>query len=379
MIWACTSQNDHQEIVALRASHIYRSDTVKGYMISIGDAYKDLAKDYFNKGEELENKDIKQAIWNVKRSITLYPNLNAYKKLGSLLMKDKQYEEAYGLYYLLANKQGYYRNGIWTDSYLFEAPNEELIIEYLVSNALYQNVLPWEINELIEASGLKTKDIRTKFFKDERIKCDTSSLTYKNYQYRFLTDEEKANYGNDPANFEKMLERLPIKSDYVIEPNRMAEFNYNAFNGRIWNEGLDLTSIEGSFLKEEREKLMEYVKYNFLDYYKLNDSITVLHYSVDSSATACPKEMRHLYHALASYNKKAEIIGYKVVGVQSGNDLMSYSLNNNIITCKKYNRKWKKDYNKNDFLNELLSTNFVKEETCRINHQGKFEEINSSN
>lgn len=379
MIWACASNNEHEEIVALRASQIYRSDTVKSYMISIGDAYKDLAKDYFSRGEELENKDIKQAIWNIKRSISLYPNLNAYKKLGSLLMKDKQYEEAYGLYYLLTNKQSYYRNGIWTDSYLFEAPNEELIIEYLVSNALYQNVLPWEISQLVEASGLKLDDIKSKFFNDERIKYDTSSIAFKNYKYRFLTDEEKANYGNESANFENMLSRIPIKSDYTYEPTKMAEFKYDAFNGRNWTDDLDLTSIESAFLKEEREKIISYVKYNFIDYFKINDSITVLHYSVDTSATACPKEMRHIYHALTCYNKKAEIIDYKVVGVQSGNDLISFGLSNSIITCKKYNRKWKKDYKKYDFLNELLSTDFVKEETFKINQQGKFEEIKTSN
>ncbi len=379
MIWACASQNEQQEIVALRASQIYRSDTVRGYLISIGDACKGLAQDYLKKGEDLEDKDIKQAIWNIKRSITLYPNLNAYKKLGSLLMKDKQYEEANGLYYLLANKQSYYRNGISTDSYLFEAPDEELIIEYLVSNALYQNVLPWEINQLVEACGLKTNDIKSKFFSDERINYDTSSTAFKNYQYRFLNDDEKANYGNDPVNFENMIARLSMKSEYSYEPNRMAEFKYDAFNGRNWTDDLDLTSIESAFLKEEREKMISYVKYNFIDYYKLNDSITVLHYSVDSSAIACPKEMRHIYHGLACYNKKAEIVDYKVVGVQSGNDLISFSLNNSLITCKKYNRKWKKEYHMNDFLNELLSTDFVIEETFKINQQGKFEEIMSSN
>lgn len=379
MIWACASQNDQQEILALRASQIYRPDTVKGFMISIGEAYKDLARDYLKKGEDLEDKDIKQAIWNIKRCITLYPNLNAYKKLGSLLMKDKQYEEANDLYYLLTNKQSFYINGIWTDSYLFEAPNEELIIEYLVSNALYQNVLPFETSQLIEENGFRIIDIKNSFFNDERIRYDTGSLAYKNYQYRFLSDVDIDNYGKNPLNFEKMLSRLPVKSEYAIEPNKLLEFNYENFNGRNYTEGLDLFSIERSFLKEERGKMIDYVKYNFIDYYKLNDSITVLHYSVDSSATACPKEMRHPYHALATYNKKAEIVDYKVVGVQSGNDLISFSLNNSLITCKKYNRKWKKDYNKNDFLNELLSIDFVKEETFKINQQGKFEEIMSSN
>jgi hypothetical protein len=221
--------------------------------------------------------------------------------------------------------------------------------------------------------------IKDRFFNDKRIVFDTASNDYKNMLLFFLSEEELENYAKNSSNFVKFLDDIKSNvSQFEINKDQVSNFNYEDFNGRNWEEGLSLVRINASFLKEIKDNSNNSVTYNCLNKCYLNDSIIVLHYSVDTSENACPKEMRHIYHVLATYNKGGNLIDYKIVATQSGEYLSIFSFNNGVISSKEYKRTWKDIYNKNYFNNELVKTDFVKEIGFKINEFGKFMEVNSS-
>jgi hypothetical protein len=377
----CKSQTEIEEIdiPALRVSSIYNFDSVNNFKIIHAENYKSLANEYLNKGINQEDVNLKKAIWNVKRAITLFPNYENYIKLGELLMKDKQFQEAANLYEFIVFKCSRKQNDEWIENYVFEAPNESLFTEYFVANFLASYFVDFQISYMCEEAGFKLANIKERFFNDKRIVFDTASNDYKNMLLCFLSEEELENYAKNPSNFVKFLDEIKSNtSQFEINKYQVSNFNYEDYNGRNWNEGLNLVSMQAMFLNEKKDNPNNSVSYNCLNKCYINDSVIVIHYSVDTSENACPKEMRHIYHVLATYSKNGNVIDYKVVAAQSGEYLSIFSFNNGIINCNEYKRTWKEVYYKFDFNNELLKTDFVKEKVFKINELGKFMEVNAS-
>jgi hypothetical protein len=377
----CKSQTEIEEIdiPALRVSSIYNFDSVNNFKIIHAEQFKSLADEYLNKGINQEDVNLKKAIWNVKRAITLFPNYENYIKLGELLMKDKQFQEAANLYEFIVFKCSRKQNDEWIENYVFEAPNESLFTEYFVANFLASYFVDFQISYMCEEAGFKLANIKERFFNDKRIVFDTASNDYKNMLLCFLSEEELENYAKNPSNFVKFLDEIKSNtSQFEINKYQVSNFNYEDYNGRNWNEGLNLVSMQAMFLNEKKDNPNNSVSYNCLNKCYINDSVIVIHYSVDTSENACPKEMRHIYHVLATYSKNGNVIDYKVVAAQSGEYLSIFSFNNGIINCNEYKRTWKEVYYKFDFNNELLKTDFVKEKVFKINELGKFMEVNAS-
>jgi tetratricopeptide (TPR) repeat protein len=377
----CKSQTEIEEIdiPALRVSSIYNFDSVNNFKIIHAENYKSLANEYLNKGINQEDVNLKKAIWNVKRAITLFPNYENYIKLGELLMKDKQFQEAANLYEFIVFKCSRKQNDEWIENYVFEAPNESLFTEYFVANFLASYFVDFQISYMCEEAGFKLANIKERFFNDKRIVFDTASNDYKNMLLCFLSEEELENYAKNPSNFVKFLDEIKSNtSQFEINKYQVSNFNYEDYNGRNWNEGLNLVSMQAMFLNEKKDNPNNSVSYNCLNKCYINDSVIVIHYSVDTSENACPKEMRHICHVLATYSKNGNVIDYKVVAAQSGEYLSIFSFNNGIINCNEYKRTWKEVYYKFDFNNELLKTDFVKEKVFKINELGKFMEVNAS-
>lgn len=377
----CKSQPETEDIdiPALRVSSIYNFDSVNNFKIIHKEQFKSLADEYLNKGINQIDINLKKAIWNVKRSITLYPNFESYIKLGELLMTDKQYHEAANLYEFIVFKRSRKQNDEWIENYVFEAPNESLFTEYFIANFLANYFVDFQISYMCEEAGFKLDNIKERFFNDKRIIFDTTSNDYKNMLLCFLSEEELENYAKNPSNFVKFLDDIKSNaSQFEINKEQVSNFNYEDFNGRNWNEGLNLVSMQAMFLKEKNDNPNNSVTFNCLNKYYMNDSIIVLHYAVDTSENACPKEMRHVYHVLATYNKVGNVIDYKVVAAQSGEFLSVFSFNNGIINWHEFKRTWKEVYYKFDFNNELLKTDFVKEKGFKINEFGKFMVVNAS-
>lgn len=373
------SENEEIDIAALRVSLIYDFDSVNNFKIIHADKNKSLADEYLRKGSKQEEINLKKAIWNVKRSITLFPKYESYIKLGSLLMKDKQYQEAANLYQFIVFKRSRKQNDEWVDSYVFEAPNETLFTEYFIANFLANYYVDNQISYKCEEAGFKLANVKDRFFNDKRIVFDTASNDYKNMLLCFLSEEELENYAKNPSNFDKFLDEIKSNtSQFEINKDQVSNFNYEDFNGRNWDDGLNLVSMQAMFLKEKKDNSNNSLTYNCLNKCYLNDSLIVLHYAVDTSENACPKEMRHIYHVLATYSKSGNVIDYKIVAAQSGEYLSIFSFSNGIINSNEFKRTWKEIYNKNDFNNELLRTDFVKEKSFKINEFGKFMEASSS-
>ena len=103
----------------------------------------------------------------------------------------------------------------------------------------------------------------------------------------------------------------------------------------------------------------------------MNNSITAIVYSVDTSETACPKEMRHIYHRIVLYNDKGQIVDNKIIAFQSGEDLATATVNQSDVTVKFFKRKWRNPYKKNDFDNDLLVIEEAGSVTYKMNAEGK--------
>lgn len=378
VFWAACSNNEPEmeDIIPIRASLIYDFDTVVNYIKTVGDKYKSIADNYLTKANEQEEINIKKAIWNLKRAITIYPNLDSYKKLGQLLLKDKQFNEAVNLFEFISWKKSEKVDNNWVDYYVFEAPSEETFLNLMISSFLAYNSLPYDVFDMASELNFSLPKLKDQFFENPLVVCDKESLTYKTLQLYFLTDEERESYGTNAENFTAMLKRINNTPQFQVDLNSVSDFDYANFNGMNFDyETPSLVHVENMFLKESRDHKGEFSNYNFLNAFKLNDSITVLHYAIDSSETACPKDMRHIYHVLATYDNAVNIIDYKIVASQSAEITGEFSFDNGTVVCKEYKRNWKEKYNKTEFDNELLNTKIEKVNSFKISNQGKFEPI----
>lgn len=366
-----TPQQVLVEIPALRLSQICDASEVYQYRQKYKDSYREMAESYFRKGERLAKDDIKAAIWNIRRSITLWPEYESYIKLGELLMADKQYREAELVYSILA-VQHYIKEGVGSYDYLFIKPDEHILTEYFVSSTLASHYLPFEIVYTAEAAGMKLQDMKSRWLSDKRLQLDTGSLDYKNFLLCFLNEQETKEYADNPENFQNFLNRIPHQVNYAVTQEQLTSFDYDQFNGMQWTEGPNLTYIEMNFLREKKENPDRWVEYNALHQCRIHDSLVLLHYSVDTSAKACPLVMRHIYHVLAVYTTSAKLLDYKVVAAQAGNYQSTMTFNEGLLSITTYQRKWSKPYQKHDFDNELLEVNPERTLNFKIDEEGKF-------
>src|SRR6185436_8634360 len=118
--------------------------------------------------------------------------------------------------------------------------------------------------------------------------------------------------------------------------------HFNGTEGEDEMDGPSYVYVESSFLPEKRDHPDVYVSYNCLHAWSLNDSVIVLHYAVDTSDMACPREMRHIYHKLVTMDKVANIIDQKLVGGQSGEYLGTMQCENGNLVLSTWKRTWKK-------------------------------------
>jgi hypothetical protein len=115
--------------------------------------------------------------------------------------------------------------------------------------------------------------------------------------------------------------------------------------------------------------------YNFEHTLKINDSISALIYSVDTSAIACPVAMRHIYHRMVVYGKNHRIISSDVIANQSGDELALVKFNHNKYTVTHYKRYWEKPYVKGDFDNYLTKTEELSNSQYEIQSDGKITRV----
>jgi|GEM_PF-1527374 hypothetical protein len=370
------------EAPTLQSSAIYNAGKVYDYINQYKDTNKEIAASYFNKGIELEKTNLPKAIYNIKRSITLQPTLDKYKKLLSFLIEGDNKDEAGEVYTLLIHKltsQSPYRESNRYDrEYLFEKPDMKFITNYMVYNINNYNT-PWgnpgEQGELPDELQIQLSYLCKMALSDTRVKLDTASETYRNIMLQFLTSDKLAEYADDESVFRGFLSTITdTSSNFRIDKNSVQHFDYSDFNGSNYGNEMmygypSQTELYANYLQEKKGEYY-YPSYNMEHRIKLGDTINAVIYSIDTSATACPKDMRHIYHRLVVYGKNHRIIATDIVANQSGDELATVEFRHNRYTVTHYKRYWEKPYVKGDFDNYLVKTEQLSTSEFEIHPDG---------
>ena len=377
-------------VTPLRASSIYDAETVYKYMKNTIDTNKELAEEYYNKGAAIQVSDLTKAIYYFKRSLTIYPDYGHYKQLGDLLYEAKNYEEMNELYRLLVFPVSI-DSSTKSRKYVFASPDNNMVCNFVVSNILaYNNV--WnnksDETELTEGLGNKLVDIKNSVLEDKRVKLSAPTEQNKNALWELLTADEKARYFNTESTslaYKTFLE--DTARVFEIDKNLVQQFDYGHDEGYNTDyearEAMD-EKYSKYIVGPEKDKDGYYTRHNFERNVRLNDSISYIIYSVDTSELASPKDMRNIYHRLVTYKTyrtemtykpTTEIIANKIIAVQSGDELSTVKYDHNKFTITYFKRYWEKPYVKKDFDNHLSKIEQTGEKSFEIKPNGKIKEI----
>jgi hypothetical protein len=378
IVSACSEQKEQilVEVPALHASEMYRGDSVKKYILKYGSENHDIATSYLEKSHAVKDKDLKKAIYFLKRSITLEPTSEAYKELTQLLSEDKNYAEAYSASDVLVRETYYEMNGQSVKEYVFSKPDENTVINYVILSILANNAVDYYSLSVEEIDKQK---VRARLITDERFKYDTSNSVHKNIMMQFWTEEEVETYRKSVANLDALLNSVTDTSSvFEINQKNVSQFRYDDFNGINYSDDYmnltDLKSMAVYYLKEKQEDPDAWIQYNIGHSLHPHDTLNVLVYAIDTSATACPIEMREIYHRLVVYGADGKIISDKIIAFQSGEHLQTVSFNNDHFEISEYKRNWKKPYKKRDFDNEITSTELLSKKMFTISASGEIVE-----
>jgi hypothetical protein len=381
VFFACTEEKERVlvEVPALKASDMYRSSEVREYIVKYADQHHEIASSYKEKATAIKDKDLKKAIYFLKRSITLEPTQESYKELIQLLSQDKNYSEALDAYSVFV-EEAYYDNANkeWTHEYIFSKPDEVTVTDYIIMSILANNSIDYYTLSLA-GEGVDKQKIRERLLADERFKYDTSTIDYKNIMVQFWTEEEIDAYKKSLVNLNALLNSVSdTLSVFEIDQKNVSKFNYDDFNGMNYSEDDDgsivLTDMVVYYLKEKQDNPNEWIQYNINHSFHPHDSLKALVYAVDTSATACPMEMREIYHRLIVYDAKGKIVSDKIIACQSGENLQTVSYNKDHFEITEYKRNWKKPYKKHDFDNEIIKTDLLAKKSYMITASGEIVE-----
>jgi len=379
-ITACKNKTREVEEVALtviRPSQVYEADKVAEFIRAFGAENAITAEYYIKKSNKALDTDPQQAIWNLKRAITLHPKQEYYEKLGELLIKTGNYKEGKQLYSMVTEKQ-YIKNeqDKYESRYVFDKPSEDIYYNYLLCSVLsFENWFPAYLVFEARSKGYDVNKLKNRLLSDERYHYDTAGMEFKRIMLAFLSDEEVETYCDQPENFQKFLTHIDdTLSMFTIDQQSVSNFNYSGFSQELGEDSYSFQFLEMNFLKEKRENPDTWLVYNCNHTTRLNDQVYVVEYSLDTSAIACPKAMRHVTHILATYTPEGKVIDTKPVAWQSGTELASMSYDNGKITINSYKRTWKNEYNKWHFDNDIVRTEATGQSGFVISPDGKITE-----
>jgi hypothetical protein len=363
-----------EEIPVLRASLIYNADSVTSYLKKYKDNHKEMADSYFRQGMETEKSNPRKSVFFIKRAITLYPCETYYKELANLGYKDGDFKEMFSAYNLMSTEMMDTTKGAL---FHFDKKIEpEIIYNRLIANILdSKGILVDYADEDVDFDaqemGIKLKELGKKVLADKRLNLDTASEIYKNLLLNFLTAKEITAYLDKPSSLNYFFSTIKDTAHvFEIDKKGVQQFDYYNFNGRNYRhmagpEDMLISEFFDHYLLEKKQDSNWHGAYNFNRVVKLNDSITVVIYAIDTSAPACPIDMRELYHRLVTYNKKGQIIASAIVAKQLGNELATLRFDHSKYRVTNYKRYWEKPYDGGDFDNYLTKT----EETGSSNYE----------
>lgn len=380
-IVACESKVEtrYLDVRALSASELYSSDSVFAYLNRYKNENKALADAYQEKAEK-QKDNLDKMVYYLKRSISLLPNLEKYKQLAAILSKLEHFDELNELYYLINYTHYLPVSDQKKESiYLFGKPDEDMVYEGLFTSIARWNCITGEDLYLAEEFGYDREKLKRRLLSDSRITMDKNSAAFKKILLQFLPYEHLDSIARLPESFQNFLTSIHDTSNqFQIDAKLVSEFNYENFNGM--NDGGEMMMIgqealDEFYLKEKRENKKQWFQFNFNHFYKAFPSVNVVVYALDTSARACPREMRHVYHRLVTYNDEGDILDSKIIALQSAEDQKIALVNKTKITIEEAKRTWKKPYNKNEFDNRVTETIFVGTENYEILEDGSIQQL----
>ena len=354
-------------VPSLRASSIYKRDSVHLYKRQHLNFYEDMAISYLAKAKEAAPVNLLKAIYYTKRAITVYPEKEYYLYLASLLRHTEQAEELSAIYRLLVFS---YNTSPGKNEYLFGKPDEHLLYEYMAFELAHdKDYMAGEILYHARNLGFSMEDFKKRLLTDKHLNLRPESDRYKNLMLLLLSDEQLEAYKNSPANFRNFLASMPDSSQvFEIDEQEVKRFDYQTDD---WYDEMDFSYLIKEYLPETKETPNKWINFQPKHRVRLNDSIHAVLYAVDTSATACPADMRHIYHRLATYGKKGHLIQSQVVAVQSGEQLSLLSFAGQVFTVTDFSRTWKHPYQKENFDNYVVSKERTGERSYEIRGDGK--------
>jgi hypothetical protein len=378
----CTTKKEVEvvEVPTLRASQLYVSQSVMDYMKQYQDAHKSLAEHYLGLAESVKKTQPEKASYYLKRAISLRPDLDSYVLLAKHLVSMKNYEEASKIYRLIAD--AHYIAEDKSAVFLFGEPNEEVRYEHLITDVLGEQVsIFWALQDhLAEKGGFDDPELLKRLLEDPRILEGRDSSLYKGIvNSSYLFGREGLETTPEFGNLLKLIH--DSTSFYEISTASVGNFQYQYMDTDIEYDPAkdptaDIASYDG-FLIEKIQNKDNYFIFNYNHISFIHDSLFAIEYSIDSSERACPKEMRHVYHRLAIYDRNGTVIDSKVVAWQCGEQLASMKFDNGKITIQESKRTWKRPYQKDDFDNYVTKTEALGAKSYVIRPNGKIEELSS--
>jgi glutaredoxin-related protein len=364
------------EVESIRPISIYDAKTVYWYAKNHKNENAEIAESYLNKARLLEAVNLQKAIYNVKRAITLYPDAEHYKFLASLLNKAGQYNELVELYPLLASKWNFETENGNEEVYIFGAPDEDTFYEYLAASFLDDKVLEGYILDGAEEQGFSKSSLKKRFLADSRINLVPETEAYKNVMLQFMTEEEIAEYTKSEANFRNFLASIKdTTAVFTIDEKSVQAFDYrNQEEDDDYDGTAGISDFYIHYLEEKQQHPDKWYDFNVNRKIQINDSVQAILYAIDTSETACPADMRHIYHRLVAYTKKGGIIQSKIVALQSGEALSTLHFSGISFTVTDHRRTWKKPYKKADFDNYVTKTESLDSKHYVITGDGQIRE-----
>jgi hypothetical protein len=355
--------NIQVEVASLSASCVYNEDSVFAFLNG-SELNKKIAEGYEERSKQLEEEDLSRSIYLQKRSVALYPKYEGYQRLGTLLKRDKKYNEASQVYGLLVGKI-YTRSGEaghW--NFVFKTPDFDDYYNHFASRLRAFGAEPGIIYFAREDS-LDLQKIRERLLDDTEFGFDKNSESFKNLLVNFWTEEEVEAYKKSGEAFTNFLRSAKDTSrDFSIKEPEVANFQYMiTYDGP---QEIGYSDFNQYFLEERQKNKEFYADFNIKRSFAITDDTYAVVYALDSSMNGCSKELRNITHRLVIYNSKGEAIDSKTIARQGPHDMILAEVKYPAMKLSYYKRYWKLPYEQGQMENELSKIEFEKEEVYLI-------------
>jgi hypothetical protein len=374
LVWGVFSCKTKMETVVvelpmLRPSSLYLPDSVRRHIPLVDAQREELAEFYLSKARDTLAHNLPKAIFYTKRAISLDPTLDSYQYLADLLEKEGNYAELKKLYALLFHEPAN-ATAIQPDNrFIFGKPDKEIFYNFMVAEILTNDFIYGQSLYLADHLNYPLADFKSQVLADKRLQLDRGSRAFKNLMLYFMTEEEIKAYTGSETNFRNFIASISdTVRTFELDEKAAQTFDYANME---YQEEMDISQFYVHYLEEKQKNPDGWYTFDIKHLVRLEEGLHAVIYAIDTSETAAPADMRHIYHRLVTYKNNGQIISSQVVANQSGEDLSLLQFNKNKFVVADYKRTWKNPYVKSAFDNILVKTEKMGERSFVITPRGE--------